>query len=374
MNIFLIISSLSDSGGAERIMSIMANYWANKGWNITLTTFDDGNKPPFYKLSPKIKHVPLDIAQDSSNIFEGIYNNYARIKRLKQYFKANNPDVIISFIDSVNILTLLSTLQTRMLVIVSERNNPAHNPIEPGKRVLRLWLYPKASGVVCQTQKNLEYFFPAIKKNGVVIPNPVIKASNVQLLPEIQLPEGKLLFAIGSMSKNKINQKGFDLLIPEFHNLARKYNDWKLVILGDGPERLSLQQRAKKLKLDGRVYLPGNVRNIYSVLPYGELFVLSSRYEGFPNALCEAMSCGLPAVSFDCPTGPAEIIRDGIDGILVPLEDNRKLEDALDKLMSDQATRKRMGEKAREIVDRFSVEKIMSMWEEFIFNLMKTRI
>ena len=367
MDILLVIFSLSFVGGAERVLTVMANYWAEKGWKVTVATYDHGENQPFYDLSPQVKHEPLYLASESSNPFSRIINNYQRVKNLKKYFNKKAPDVIISFVAKRNIITLLSTLKTGIPVIVSERKNPALSSNGLISRCLRKWLYPKASGVVCQTKAMMEYYLPDLKHNAVVIPNPVLKDHLDGSSPEILLPDGKLLFAIGSMaSKEKVKQKGFDMLIPVFNDLALKHNNWNLVILGDGPERDHLKQMVKNYNLEDRVFLPGNVKNIHSVLNQGDLFVLSSRYEGFPNALVEAMSCGLPAVSFDCPTGPGEIIRNGVDGYLVKTEDLDTMQIMLGKLMEDQVLRKSMGEKAREVLDRFNIDSVMEEWEKLI--------
>jgi len=220
----------------------------------------------------------------------------------------------------------------------------------------------------------LDLLPPRISRRGVVIPNPVIPAGDDDVAgPEIELPAGKLLFAVGSMSRQKVQQKGFDLLLPVFANLAERHGDWNLVILGDGSEREALQRKVEERGQSGRVYLPGNVKNVHSVLARGDLFVLSSRYEGFPNVLCEAMASGLPVVSFDCPTGPGDIIRHGVDGLLASLEDAAALEKGLDILMSDQEMREKMGVKAREVVDRFSVERVMDMWEELVLRCVHER-
>lgn len=400
MNVLLVIPSLPDPGGAQRVITMMANHWVEtRDWDVTVATFDAGERPPFYALSSQVKHEPLNIIQHpskvlrravttkrrikafekyrvlqhSSSLIGRILNSRRRVHVLRQYFHARNPDVVISFLSGANILVLLSVLRTEIPVIVSERNNPANQPLGTVMEHLRKWLYPRASGVVCQTQQILDFFGPGLRRNGVVIPNPVMQPDDDVAVPEIPLPDGKLLFAIGGMAGQKMYQKGFDLLVPVFGNLAQRHKEWSLMILGDGSERDALQRKAEECGLSGRVYLPGNVKNVHSLLAKGDLFVLSSRYEGFPNALCEAMACGLPAVSFDCPTGPRDIIRHGIDGLLIPGEDASALEEGLSDLMSDKEMREKMGAKAREVVDRFSPEKVMKMWEELVVRCVQER-
>lgn len=369
MKILFVISGLFDAGGAERVLTIMANYWAEKGHDVIIANFDDGEQPTFYPLSEKVKREAIDLMCYPSRVFAAIANNYRRIKRLNCLFKKTKPDVIISFLTNTNITTLLASRGTGLPVIVSERNHPAYSSIDPIRKKLRSWLYPKADAVVCQTEGILNYYQPLLGNNGVIIPNPVAYADPSPSPPEIPLPDGRLLLAAGNLSSSKIYQKGFDLIIPIFSTLANQHRDWHLLILGDGEQRGLLLQKVKEFNLADRIHLPGNVNNIHSIYKCADLFVLSSRYEGFPNVLCEAMASGLPAVSFDCPTGPSEIIRDGIDGILVTLEDTEKLKESLDQLMSNTSTRESMGEKASDVAERFSINKVMDKWEELLNNV-----
>jgi GalNAc-alpha-(1->4)-GalNAc-alpha-(1->3)-diNAcBac-PP-undecaprenol alpha-1,4-N-acetyl-D-galactosaminyltransferase len=139
--------------------------------------------------------------------------------------------------------------------------------------------------------------------------------------------------------------------------------------MGEGPERKTLEALATELGIARKVHWMGVVAEPEKVLNQAGIFVLSSRYEGFPNVILEAMSCGLPVVSFDCPTGPREIIREGIDGILVQAQDLDGLTAAMDRLMSDETERLRLGARATEVTDRFSLARIMAMWEDLLRRL-----
>lgn len=161
-------------------------------------------------------------------------------------------------------------------------------------------------------------------------------------------------------------QKHFDLLLQAFANLKDAHPEWTLTILGEGELRSQLEDLRDRLGLKDRVYLPGVVKNPHDFLRQADFFVMSSLFEGFPNAICEAMACGLPVISTDCPSGPREIIREGIDGILVPTEDVSALTAAIQKLMLDQALRQDLGRNALEITERFSLERIMGMWDEIL--------
>jgi len=194
-----------------------------------------------------------------------------------------------------------------------------------------------------------------------VIPNPVAPSPSHGQDENAHL-SAKSIVAVGRLHQ----QKGFDVLIEAFSKCVRKHPGWRLVIFGEGPEREMLESLVSRLGLEGKVSLPGRVRNPERVIGAAEIFVLSSRYEGFPNALLEAMTCGLPVIATDCHSGPAEIIRDGEDGLLVPVEDSGTISGVLIRLMDDPDERNRLGGNARTSVERFSLPNVMEKWEDLI--------
>lgn len=364
MRLTLIIFSLS-SGGAERVMSIMANYWVAKGGEITLLTFDDGTVPPFYELDSRICYVPLGIAGDSLNPINAIWNNWQRIQMLRSAIINSKPNAVISFMESANALTLLATRGLNLPVIVSDRTDPAKYSIGIWEQ-MRQWTYPYADRIVVQTKGAMNYFASKLHECVCIIPNPVL------LPPKANEPSNKMLaqrliVAVGRLDK----QKGFDLLLQAFAQLKERHPEWILTIFGEGVLRQELEALRNQLALAERVNFPGRVKNIYKFLKQADLFIMSSRYEGFPNALCEAMACGLPVISTDCPSGPKDIIQDGVNGILVPNENVSALTAAMERLMSDEGERKRLAERASEITEQFSLEKVMGMWEAVIDEVMR---
>lgn len=364
MKLTFVISSM-EAGGAERVLSILANHWADKGWNITILTFT--NSPSFFDLHSSINYHSLDILERSPLAVQRVLDNFKRLWVLRKAIQKSEPQVVISFLTDINVHTLVSTLGLGLPVIVSERS-------EPGKHFhgaiwdkLGRWTYPLADKVVSVTESADHYFEWLPKDKRCIIPNPIIsRSSNAEdgELPKGIDPEKKWLVAMGRLTQ----VKGYDLLLTAFQKIAVKYDDWQLIILGEGNLRLELANLRRTLGLENQVILPGLLKNPFPLLNKSQLFVLSSRYEGFVNSLGEAMACGLPAVSFDCPGGPREIIRHEIDGILVAPEDVPALAEALDRLMGNEMERKRLAAKAVEVVKRFSKDKTMEMWEEVILD------
>jgi glycosyltransferase involved in cell wall biosynthesis len=184
--------------------------------------------------------------------------------------------------------------------------------------------------------------------------------SEPRLLPDSVIEsQRRLLLAVGRLSE----EKRFDFLLPAFANLAPANQSWDLVILGEGPLRQALETQVQALGLQGRVFLPGRAGNVGDWYRRADLYVMSSRFEGFPNTLGEAMAHGCAAVSFDCDTGPRDIIRHDVDGLLVPNGDTGALVDALACLMADDDLRQRLASRAIEVRQQFSLEKIAGMWE-----------
>jgi glycosyltransferase involved in cell wall biosynthesis len=347
-------------------MSTMANYWITKDWQITLLTFVDSSKSPFYDLDKRICYIPLAIAKNSSNPIIAIWNNCQRIKILRTAIINSKPDAIISFLDITNVTTLLATKWLKIPTIVSERNDPNSFPIISIWKKLRQWTYPFADAVVVQTQRALKYFSPQLQSQIYIVPNPVLLPSKNDNLAKKLLNKPSLI-AMGRLEK----QKGFDILLQAFTKIKDYYPEWTLTILGEGTLREELENLREKLGLSDRVYFPGRVNNPTQFLKQANIFVMSSRFEGFPNALCEAMACGLPVISTDCPSGPREIIRDGVDGILIPNEDVTALAAAMERLMGHEEERKYLASYALEITNRFSLEKVMNNWEEILQKVTK---
>ena len=367
MKVTLVIYGLG-GGGAERVMSILANYWACQGWDITLMMLVDPTKVSFYKLDPRIKLKSLGIATNSTSLLVATASTWQRVRRLRREIIASQADVVISFMNSVNVYNILACWNLNTATIVSEHTYPGATDANKIWQFLMKWSYRHADLVTVLTQ-NAVPFYPITRGyRTIVMPNPILPPPpavvSTQLLPTPSL------IAVGRLDDPR---KGFDLLLRAFHQIHDRYPDWQLTILGEGSIRAELEELRSQLQLTDRVHLPGAVHNVGDYLHQADLFVLSSRCEGFPMALCEAMACGLPVIATDCLSGPRDIIHDGVDGILVATEDVDALAAGLAALMSDPAKRQQLAHNAPQVLDRFGVEQVMGSWKEAIDRAIQHR-
>ena len=347
-------------------MSIMANYWARRGKDVTIVTIDSKESDSYF-LHPRVKRIALALMKPSLRPWEPFQNNFYRVKCLRREIKALDADVVISFVDKTNVLVLLATFGLGPRVVVSERIDPLRHRIGWTWQGLRRLLYIRASAVVVQSHRVVGWAQTFLPRGLVYsIPNPVEVAPPGKKKDHYALPAGRSIVAMGRLTR----QKGYDLLLRAFAVCAPKHPEWCLVIFGEGEERHQLGTLAKQLGIANRVILPGLAENPTVVLRKADLFVLSSRFEGFPNALLEAMACGLPVVSFDCPCGPREIIRNGEDGVLVPSGNLASLAAAMDSLMANENERKRLSIRAKDVTKRFGLEKVMGMWEDLLSGIL----
>jgi GalNAc-alpha-(1->4)-GalNAc-alpha-(1->3)-diNAcBac-PP-undecaprenol alpha-1,4-N-acetyl-D-galactosaminyltransferase len=363
MRLTLVTSSLS-CGGAERAAVLLAGGLLKKNYQVSLITLA-GTESDFYKVPDGIHRLALNIVGNSLTPFHALWNNLSRIWVLRQTIRSLHPDAVISFMAETNVLTLLALTQTNYPVIVNEQNNPETDTRNLWKQ-LRHWSYPRANKVVSVSEGVDSYFDDWLPKTQrAVIFNPLQPISDEPgtfELPKGADPNKKWAIAMGRL----VYQKNFELLLSAFHKNIDRYPDWQLLIFGEGELRTELENLRDQLGLGDRVLLPGQTNNPIAVLKASQLFILSSRWEGLPAVLFEALACGLPVVSTDCPSGPREIIRDGIDGILVPNEDVSALATAMERLMSDEKERQRLSDRAKEVTEKFGLEKVILMWESLI--------
>ncbi len=348
-------------GGAERVLTALANSWAAAGRPIAIVTLDAPDRPPFFPLDPRVEVRRLGVAGVSHGRVEAIVNNILRIVRLRSAIARTRPDVVVSFMGRTNVLTLLATTGRHWPVVVAERTA---RDSQTGSvwRLLRRLAYRRASSIVVQTDASARAIPFDLRARTVTIPNPVLEGPGQSARSVPVEAEPMLVVAIGRL----VPQKGFDLLIEAFATVVPRLPAARLEIWGDGPEAERLATLIATTSLGGSVRLCGETRDPATAIQRSALVVLSSRVEGFPNVLLEAMSLGRPVVAFDCPHGPAEIIRDGIDGRLVPAGDTAALADAMVAILSSPSERLSMASRAPDVRDRFALGAILAAWEQVL--------
>lgn len=362
--IAIVIHALH-GGGSEHVAAKMASYWASTGDEVTLITLSDVSSDAI-TLNANVRRIGLDVLSNSTSLLQAVRHNAHRIRQLRASLLNLKPDCVISLVDRTNVLTLLACRGTGLPVFVCERTDVRHHQIGRIWNCLRRWTYPLAQRVVIQTsavQEALQKLIP--RARTACLPN------FISLAPEnteSQRPLNGLsdsaqwVCSVGRLSP----EKGFDVLINAFAEVAPRLPHWNLAIVGDGTERPKLEALIRQLGLESRVSLLGWSERPWELLAGADLFVMSSRYEGFPNALMEAMARGLAVISTDCDSGPREIIHTEVDGLLVPSENVPALAEALERLMSDSELRRRFGQNARAVSERFSIEKHFARWDELL--------
>ncbi|MGB1547062.1 MAG: glycosyltransferase [Alphaproteobacteria bacterium] len=357
MKIAFLIGSLS-AGGAERVASLLSNAWANAGHRVEILTFQSKAAAVHYALAPGVTHHPLNLMRESRSFPEFVQNGLRRMLAVRRTLQRLRPDVVVSFVTDANVIAILAAKSLGIPVVVSERIHPGAHAIDGLRNWFRKHTYPLASRIIVQTEDIANWVKRHIKADPTVIPNPVSAAAAPKKAAS-EAPGGrKRLLAIGRLT----HQKGYDLLLRAFAGLAERRPDWDLVIFGEGPERQNLEREIAALNLTARVSLPGISDEIAGELAAADLYVHPSRYEGYPNALAEALAAGLCCVATDCPGANREILKNGEFGLLALPENPDDLMAKLDETMSDPALRQRLAEKAPLAIEDSNLDTVAGNW------------
>ena len=357
MKICCCIHTLS-SGGKERVMSELINgFITNHNAEVHVILYGL-NPDVFYEINPKaIFHKPS---------FKPVKNRFfftmKTLSYLRKEVKRIHPDTVLSFGELWNSFVLLALLGTHYPIYVSDRCRP-NKSFGLFHDTLRKWLYPRATGVIAQTEKAKELYHKQFKQDNItVIGNPIKQMYSVQ-----DEERENVVVSVGRL----IDTKHFDQLIDIFTKINN--SDWKLIIVGGDALKqtnsITLQEQIDRLGMNNRIELAGTRKNVDDYLRRAKIFVFTSSSEGFPNVVGEALSAGLPVVAYDCIAGPSDMVEDGRNGFLVPVFDKSMFREKLELLMKDDDLRKKMSSYAPGTIKRFSSNEIIEEYYRVITTL-----
>lgn len=360
MKILFYINILSD-GGAERVMSNLANQFAANGDEIFLVT--TYKTPREYSVSDRVQRINLE--EKPNQIKNRVIRNISRIAKLRRIIKSKNPEVVVSFMKEPNFRNIIATRGLKTKTIVSVRNDPR---VEYSGRIGRFIannILTLADGCVFQTQEEKEFFSDKLTSKSTIIFNSVKdEFYNIE-----RRPISGNIVTLGRLSK----QKNHQMLIDAFSLVLQEYSQSNLNIYGDGELKDYLTMKIIEDSLCNSVFLKGNTENVSDVLSTADIFVLSSNFEGMPNALMEAMAAGVPSIATDCPCGgPRVLIKQGVSGILVPTNDAQALAKAIIDLLKNNVKKKELGVNAQKAAEAFRPSIVFNDWNIYVREVVKS--
>lgn len=355
-NICFFCGNVERTGGTERVMTVIANQLVDRGYAVSILSLIKGEHS-FFDLDSRIKLSSLNMEGKSSN-----FSNYEIIKKLRKFLKEHNVDYIVDVDVILSFYSVFASVGITTKVISWEHFHYHSNVGDLGQRIKRTLARKLAikfsKYIVTLTEKDrLQYIENNKYKDKIIsIANPLtinnVVKSNL---------DKKIVLAVGRLCP----QKGFDLLLKSWVPVSKVHPEWKLLIVGSGDDYGSLCSLTKELNLTDTIEFLPATKNVSRYFLDASIYVMSSRFEGLPLVLIEAKAHGLPIVSFDCNCGPSDIIRDGVDGILVERENTSQLAKGLVDLMGDKDKRGSLGDKAF-LDDRFEVPKVVERWVEIL--------
>jgi len=359
MSKLLVSCGTLSSGGAERVLSTLSKAFADNFDQVVYLTWIE--MPDFYPLDERIKRVCVEKESGCSNILK-------KSLWFRKYVRREGFSLILSFLEPFNVLICGLLVGIDISVIVADRNDPHWIWNKYWQRELRQWSYRKAKGIVCQTENNSRYYKNKLFEKTHVIYNPIF------------IPDEYRGLALSSEKRNRVvsvarlqDQKNLKMMIRAFSLFQQTHKDFILTIYGEGPARNELEDFIQQNNLQHCIELPGAKYNVWDLILDSKCFLLSSWYEGMPNALMEAMCLGLPCISTKV-SGAVDFIKDGENGFLVDLDDEKSMADCLERLASDNTLAQYLGEKATKIFDILLQEKISKEWVDYLMSFVKNKI
>lgn len=345
---------ITNSGGTERVASIIMTELVRRcggKYHISVVSLTEKKPDLFFTLPDDVSRFAL-----YEKPVRGVTHILGICRRLNSLVKREQIDVLIDIDGILDLYSLPVKLFRGVRVISWEHYNFYQNPVVPYRKMTRKLAARFANAIVTLTEEDAGYYRQNLKLRCplTAIHNPVILPEN----PPIYDADSKVLLSVGRLTY----QKGFDYLIETARRVMPDFPEWKWIILGDGEDRSILEERIKEYGLCEQVLLKGNVSSVEDYYRSAAVFVLSSRFEGLPMTLLEAKTYALPIVSFDCQTGPRDIVTDGVNGKLIEPFDTEKMAVILRELMQNKEKRIKWSQNAEDGMEAFSLDQIMEQW------------
>ena len=340
-------------GGAERVLLELAGRFAREGYRaVFVTSF---SAPDEYPVPAGVERLTMEEAGQSAR--SALRRNFDRIRKLRALCREYRPAALISFMAEPNFRAVLAARGLPVRTVISVRNDPEKEYRGRLFGFVGRHILPEADGCVFQTERARAWFPERLQKKSTVIMNQVAQP----FFDEPPCAEHRGIVSVGRLNA----QKNHAMLIRAFAALGPAEDT--LTVYGEGPLRVELESLIRQLGLEGRVLLPGQVSDIPAAIRGAKVFVLPSDFEGMPNALLEAMALGLPCIATDCPCGgPAMVVREGENGLLIPVGDESALTERLARLLGDEALRTRLSENARRTAESFRPEAVFDQWRRYV--------
>lgn len=339
------------AGGAERVISNLSYHLADQYDDVVIVMWY--KEPIFYKVDGRVRIVCVEEEV-------GTLNDIKRMLWFRRFIKSERPDLLLSFLEPLNLRVLIATIGLKIKTVVAERNDP--RVINGGKIMdfIERTIYKLSDGILVQTETIKKFFIGGLEKKTTVIYNPVNIEEDL-VGKALLTPKKKLIVSVARLKK----QKNQIFLVKSFQKFLETHSDYKLIIYGEGPEREYLEQYIKANNLLEHISLPGATKNVLNVIVDADCFVLSSRCEGMSNALLEAMCIGLPCISTKV-SGAIDLIEDNKNGILVDHDDVDALSQSISRIVDDEEFAKQIGKSGTELYKILKSDVISKQWIEYI--------
>lgn len=348
-------------GGAERVFVNLAKYFQAEGYRVVMVT--QYQKEEEYELPDGMERILSDIGEEKVTASRAV-NFFRRLNKLHAIWKEQQPDLVLSCIGKNNFMTVVTTMGTKTRAVVSVVGEAKEEYPSRGMRMLANFLFSRAAGVILQTERSRGFFCRKVGEKAVILPNSLNPAF---IRPRYEGEREKRIVSVGRMDANK----NHEMQLRAFAGLKDKYPEYTLVIYGDGELRSYIEETAEELGIAKRVFLPGVVQDVAERIGQASLFLLTSYSEGVSNALIEALALGLPVIATDVPSGGTEeLMKDGVNGLIIPAGEQAALERAMDRLLGDPAYAQQLGREAARIKERLAPERVNPLWKAYFEELM----